>query len=73
MEKSQLDSRSIGRRSIRKTQYVVFILLYYVVAYEHLEHPTLILFMLYEGMCCIHYAFDINVNELECNGYFSTV
>lgn len=24
-------------------------------------------------MCCIHYAFNINVNELECNEYFSTV
>lgn len=48
-------------------------MLYYVVAYEHLEHPTLILSMLYEDLCCIHYAFNINVNELECNGYFSTV
>ena len=60
-------------RSIKKAQCIVLIMWYYIVVYEHLERSTLILCMLYEDWCCILYAFNMNVNALVCNGYFSTV
>lgn len=46
-------------------------MLYYVVVSEQLEHSTLTLCILYED--CIEYVFNINVNALKCNGYFSAV